>query len=126
MTGTARYSSINSILGYEQSRRDDLESIFYMIIYFIQGSLPWQYIVLDDAKERLSKISEMKLMVSSDVLCKGMPAEIKQCLDHCKSLKFEQDPDYSLIKKLLSDILSVNKFDNDGVYDWSMVKMVIV
>jgi serine/threonine protein kinase len=126
MTGTARYSSINAILGYEQSRRDDLESIFYIIIYFIQGSLPWQSIVLDDIKERLSKISELKLMISSDELCKGMPIEFKKCLDYCKSLKFEQDPDYGLLKKWINDVLIENKFENDGVYNWSLVKYVMM
>ncbi len=74
MTGTARYCSINTHLGYEQSRRDDLESIGYVLLYFLKGSLPWQGMKLKAEEDQYRKICEKKQAVPLSELCDGYPS----------------------------------------------------
>ena len=92
LTGTARYVSINTHMGIEQSRRDDLESIGYMLIYFLKGVLPWQG--LKNGNEKYTRIMEKKLQIPTEILCYGLPDEITYYLKYCKSLRFEDRPDY--------------------------------
>ena len=73
LVGTARYASINAHLGIEQSRRDDLESIGYVLTYFINGRLPWQS---KYEKGKYPKIGEKKLSTPPEVLCKKLPRKI--------------------------------------------------
>jgi casein kinase I family protein HRR25 len=104
LTGTARYVSINTHLGIEQSRRDDLESIGYVIIYFMKGSLPWQGI--KGIGDKFTKIMDKKLQLPTEVLCKGLPDEVSIYLNYCKGLRFEDKPDYEFIKGLFSKLLN--------------------
>jgi len=104
LTGTARYVSINTHLGIEQSRRDDLESIGYVIIYFMKAYLPWQGI--KGVGDKFTKIMEKKLQIPTEVLCKGLPDEISIYLNYCKGLRFEDKPDYEFIKGLFSKLLN--------------------
>lgn len=73
LTGTARYTSINTHLGLEQSRRDDFESIGYLIILFLKGRLPWQGLKAKNKREKYEKIKEKKLITPLESLCKGLP-----------------------------------------------------
>ena len=103
LTGTARYVSINTHLGIEQSRRDDLESIGYMLVFFLKGVLPWQG--LKNCNEKYTRIMEKKLQIPTEILCYGLPDEITYYLNYCKSLRFEDRPDYDYLRGLFIKLL---------------------
>lgn len=73
LTGTARYASIPTHMGFEQSRRDDLEGVSYIMLYFLRGSLPWQGLPAADKEEKYRKIMDVKVQNSSQSLCQGLP-----------------------------------------------------
>lgn len=100
LTGTARYASINAHLGIEQSRRDDMESLGYVMMYFNRGVLPWQGMKANTKQAKYEKISEKKMSTPIEVLCKGSPAEFSMYLNYCRSLRFEEQPDYMYLRQL--------------------------
>eukprot|EP01016_Furgasonia_blochmanni_P031196 TRINITY_DN3228_c0_g1_i4.p1 TRINITY_DN3228_c0_g1~~TRINITY_DN3228_c0_g1_i4.p1 ORF type:complete len:421 (-),score=59.00 TRINITY_DN3228_c0_g1_i4:112-1374(-) len=119
LTGTARYASINTHLGIEQGRRDDLESLGYVLLYFLRGSLPWQNLKASNKKDKYEKIMEKKLATPLEILCKGLPNEFIQYLVYCKNLRFEDKPDYSYLKNLLGDLFRKQGYEYDNIYDWT-------
>lgn len=119
-TGSFRYSSINNHKGIQQSRRDDLESICYMMIYFYKGILPWQNIPAEDKREKLKKTYQRKKDVSIDELCSECPKEFKQIVSYCRKLGYKETPDYSYIQYLLKKIKKKYKIKNDDDYDWNL------
>ena len=122
LTGTARYASINALGGCEQSRRDDLESIFYILIYFLKGRLPWQGLKADKKEDRYKKIYEIKKNIKIKDLCSSFPEEFESFYNYIRNLEFEQVPDYDYLKLLLKNILEKNNFIVDYYYDWDKVK----
>lgn len=116
--GTARYSSINLHLGSEQSRRDDLESIGFVLMYFNLGKLPWQALKGDTWTEKYSKIVKKKLKTSVWDLCKGFPPEFATYLNYCRGLRFDEKPDYSYLRSLFRDLFSRRRYAMDYRYDW--------
>jgi len=122
LTGTARYASINAHLGIEQSRRDDLESLGYVLMYFIRGNLPWQGLKAPTKKQKYEKISEKKIGTPVDALCKGNPIEFAQYLNYCRSIHFEDKPDYSYLRKLFRDLFVKEGYKYDAMYDWTILK----
>ena len=118
-TGTSRYASIYAMGGYEQSRRDDIESIGYMIIFFMKKRLPWQGIKGNSYKECYHKLYLMKKHMKLETLCKGLPQEIIDYMYNAKSLKFEQEPDYKYLKNLFATILKRNDITFDKyIFSW--------
>ena len=118
LVGTVRYASINAHLGVEQSRRDDIESIGYVLVYFYLGRLPWQS-KQDKGKPPVNKIMEKKLITPPEILCKRMPMEFSYYFHYCKNLKFEDRPDYTTLKCLFADLLSSRiQLENEFVFDW--------
>ncbi|XP_058515910.1 casein kinase I-like, partial [Ochotona princeps] len=105
LTGTARYASISAHLGSEQSRRDDLEAVGYVLMYFCRGgTLPWQGIKANTKQEKYHKIMEKKVATSVESLCKGYPPEFATYLNYCRSLRFEDRPDYAYLRRLFKDL----------------------
>ena len=105
-TGTSRYASIYAMAGNEQSRRDDIESIGYMIIFFLKKKLPWQGIRGNSYKECYHKLFLMKKHMNLEILCRGLPVEMMKYMKYAKSLKFEQEPNYQYLKNLFREILN--------------------
>merc|ERR1711998_748568 len=97
LTGTARYASINTHLGYEQSRRDDLETIGHVILYFLKGSLPWQGLPGRSKAEKYANIKKKKKETTIEELTRDQPEEFKEFMHYCRGLSFTQDPDYGYI-----------------------------
>ncbi|XP_077210572.1 casein kinase 1-like protein 2 isoform X2 [Tasmannia lanceolata] len=122
LTGTARYASMNTHLGIEQSRRDDLESLGYVLMYFLRGSLPWQGLKAGTKKQKYEKISERKVSTSIEALCRGYPTEFPSYFHYCRSLRFDDKPDYAYLKRIFRDLFIREGFQFDYVFDWTILK----
>jgi serine/threonine protein kinase len=116
MLGTPRYVSVNTHIGIEQSRRDDLESVGYMLVQLYQGRLPWQGSKGATTTEKYAKILEGKLNTMIDNLCAGMPPEFVRYFEYVKSLRFSDKPDYDYIIGLLR--AAAGEVELDGRMDW--------
>ena len=123
LVGTARYASINALNGLTQSRRDDLEAIGYVLMYFLRGRLPWQGIPVKNKEERYRKIMEKKIATSAEELCQGFPEEFTNYVNYTRNLQYEQDPDYAFLKNLFINVLKKEGHVIDCYYDWD--KMTI-
>ena len=116
--GTMRYISMNTHQGYEQGRRDDLESLFYIIIYFIKGELPWQNIKCKTRAEKYNKIFEIKKKVTEDgELVEDLPIEMKKILEYILGLNFAERPNYLMMKNAIELILNKLNYSNDLQFD---------
>jgi len=121
LTGTARYASVNTHLGIEQSRRDDLEAVGYVLMYFNRGSLPWQGLKAVGKKEKYEKIMEKKMSTPIEVLCKHFPNEFVTYLNYTRSLRFEDRPDYAYLRRVLKDLFFREGYQYDFVFDWTIL-----
>ena len=126
MVGTARYASLNAHHGLDLSRRDDLESIAYLLIYFLKGFLPWQANSPNSQHLDLNDIFTIKENTSLDILCDNIPPAFRTLLHSCKSLKFEEKPNYNYITNLLKDCLEENQLKFDGEYDWVLNVFILI
>jgi serine/threonine protein kinase len=123
LTGTARYASINTHIGIEQSRRDDLESLGYVLMYFIRGSLPWQGLKANTKKQKYERIMDRKMSTSTEQLCKGYPTEFRSYFEYCRSLRFEDRPDYAYLKRLFKELFYRKGFQYDNMFDWTVLNL---
>lgn len=123
LTGTARYTSIFTHMGIEQSRRDDLEGLGYVLLYLLKGSLPWQGLAAHTKKEKYDKIMQAKINTSLEELCLDVPREFLEFLNYAKSLRFEDRPDYSYLKRLFKELFAKEDFQLDYVFDWTNMNL---
>ncbi|KAF8326268.1 casein kinase 1alpha S [Amanita rubescens] len=119
LTGNACYTSINAHLGIAQSRRDDLESLAYVLMYFLRGSLPWQGVRAVTKRERYALIMDQKLATGSNVLCCGFPPEFGRFLDYARALSFDQRPDYMFLRSMFRNLFVRQGFRYDDKLDWN-------
>ena len=119
LTGTARYASINALKGYEQSRRDDMESLGYVLAYLVRGSLPWQGIAAKTKEEKYAKILNKKINIPLERLLKNEPNELIDYINYCRNLDYEQEPDYDYLIGLFRNII-LEKLNEkiDYMFDW--------
>uniref|UniRef100_A0A093ULP7 Casein kinase I like hhp1 n=1 Tax=Talaromyces marneffei PM1 TaxID=1077442 RepID=A0A093ULP7_TALMA len=118
LVGTARYASLHVHRGIEHSRRDDMESLGYMLLYFLRGSLPWQGVKAESKEELYRKIGDMK--IDTEALCQGLPSAFRKYFKHVRFLKFDAKPDYSYLRKIFCDLFVDKSFQKDYSFDWSI------
>jgi serine/threonine protein kinase len=118
--GTLRYAAINAHLGIEQSRRDDLEALGYVLLFFLKRKLPWQGLEGGSREGKNDKIKLTKLSTTIRELCGELPGEFGEYLRYCRSLGFREEPDYSYLKGLFRHLFLSEGF-GDQVFDWTPV-----
>ena len=118
ITGTARYASINTLRGFTQSRKDDLESLAYVIIYLSKGTLPWANITSDNKDELYNLITKVKFETTVENLCSGLPQQFLDFVRYIRGMTFEQEPDYKYLRNLFLIALQNTGGKMDFCYDW--------
>ncbi|KAJ7183186.1 kinase-like protein [Mycena filopes] len=121
LSGTARYMSINTHLGREQSRRDDLESLGHVFMYFLRGGLPWQGLRAATNKQKYEKIGEKKQTTPIVELCEGFPEEFGIYMNYVRKLGFEETPDYDFLRELFTKVMKSTGEQDDLVFDWMLL-----
>ena len=122
LTGTARYVSLFTHYGIEQSRRDDIYGIAYNLIYFALGKLPWQGVKTKNKKEKHKKIMDSKIYFKPEKLCKGLSSEFATLLNYANDLEFEEKPDYKSIKIMFRTSIEELGEDMNWIFDWDLLK----
>ena len=120
LTGTALYASIYTHKGIEQSRRDDLESLGYMMIYFCKGGLPWMNAKANNKAGKYRKIMEKKIEMKPEILCEGLFDEFREYFKYVRELQFTEEPNYEFLLGLLNNAMKKNKIKNDFKFDWCL------
>ncbi len=118
LTGTARYASVNAHLGIEQSRRDDLESLGFLLVYLAKGQLPWQGLRAFNKKDKYERISESKICTPVEQLCKSLPQEFVSYFHYCRSLRFDDKPDMLYLRRIFRDLFYRLNYTMDLQWDW--------
>ena len=95
-SGTPDFASLNVHMGCTPSRRDDLESLCYVLVYFFRGSLPWQGLGGNTNEQIVERVSEKKNSTSINELCEGIPTQIKSMLQYVRNLKYDESPNYDV------------------------------
>lgn len=120
LVGTVRYASLDTHRGIEQSRKDDMESLGYMLVYLLKGSLPWQDVRANSVSEKYEKIHRIKETTTLEELCADLPDEFCSYLQLCRDTQFDERPDYVKMRQLFGDLVEKRGFCyHDNVYDWS-------
>lgn len=123
LTGTARYASVNALKGNEQSRRDDLESLGYIFLYFLKGQLPWMGIKCQDQEEKFRLIGQVKEQTRLEDLCAGFPKEFLQYFHMIRNLEFEETPHYAEYRQLFRNLFINSGYSYDYKYDWIVTEI---
>ncbi|CAD8100822.1 unnamed protein product [Paramecium sonneborni] len=116
--GTTRYASIAAHKGYELSRKDDIESLIYVLLYFMKGQLPWQNMQNVSDEERTSKVGEMKMSIDPKELCKDVPNEFAIILEYLKQLQYLSEPNYNFVYQQFEKAAENLGVQLDNSFDW--------
>ena len=120
--GNARFASLNAHFGNEVSRRDDLESIAYILIYFLKnGELPWIGMKANNRKAQFELVGMQKMTISIDALCSDIPSVFADFLRNVKSLQFDETPKYSEYRESFRNLFIEMGYEYDDVYDWTQI-----
>ncbi|CAD8196771.1 unnamed protein product [Paramecium pentaurelia] len=123
--GTTRYAPIAAHKGHELSRKDDLETLIYILVLFLKGVLPWQNQILQNNKEKQKLIGEKKIKLGSTEICQDLPIEFQKALDHIKSVGFSVEPDYEYLINLFRKLGQRHGFEYDNLFDWCKEEDII-
>ncbi|CAD8165667.1 unnamed protein product [Paramecium octaurelia] len=119
--GTSRYASINAHRGYSLSRRDDMESLGYMLIFLLKGQLPWQNLQFTSEENKIKQVGQMKMKMEVSELCKGLPIEFGRYLDYVRGLPFKSEPNYKYCQSLFKKIQNEHNYvPKELVFDWNI------
>jgi len=128
LRGTLRYASVNKHEGFEQSRRDDMEELIYVIVYMMVGRLPWMkeeartFDGLEKQKwardRQLKRVYEGKRDVKPEELCQGLPSQIAELLGYVRGLGWYDTPDYAWMKSKIDEAMFERNYSMDYAYDW--------
>ena len=126
MVGTVRYSSIYTQQGLEQSRRDDLISIGYLLIFLLKEELPWQKVKIDynklkEKEEKYKQILKIKQETTNESLCENLPKQFLCYMNYVKTLEFEEKPDYKNMRKMFEETMNKFNYENDLEFDWRKI-----
>ena len=119
LTGTARFASINAMKGLSQSCRDDLESLGYMLYFFLKGKLPWMGLKEKNKEDLDRKILEKKIETTEELLGKDLPIQFCEFLTYSKNLKYDEVPNYNLFKGKMMEVICAGNNKFDKIYDWT-------
>jgi casein kinase 1 len=119
LTGTARYASVGALRGLEQSRRDDLESLGFVWLYLLRGSLPWMGLHIKEQGKKYQQICDAKNRTSFHELCHGFPVEFVRYFETVRALKFTERPNYSALRAAFREVFLRHGFQYDYKYDWT-------
>lgn len=123
LTGTVRYASLNVHRGFEPSRRDDVGSIGYLLVYMALGRLPWQGVNAKSKKTKRRRIQHRKEQLTYAQLCKDLPYEFAAYLEYCDSLEYDQVPDYNRLRQLMRSAMTRESLEPDLKFDWIIRKV---
>jgi len=121
LTGSIKYASINSHLGIQQTRRDDLESLGNTLVLFALGKLPWQDMRARNRKELNNQIMQMKINTPVESLCEFLPAEFATYMNYCRVLTFNEKPKYNILRRLFRKLFIRKGFCDDHIFDWTLL-----
>lgn len=121
LTGTARYCSLFTHHGIEQSRRDDIQCLSYILIYLAKGALPWMSVKISHRKKRNEKLLELKESLTARELCEDLPYEFELFYKYARALSYTQRPDYGYLRHLLIAVINRLKEKFDYIYDWHLL-----
>lgn len=119
-TGSYRYSSMRNHKGVELSRRDDMESVCNMLIYFLKSRLPWQGVSASTKSKKNYEIYKKKRDLPISDLCKDIPVEFAKFMKYSRELKFSEKPDYQYLVNLMEHCLERENYDGNKIFDWNV------
>jgi len=118
--GTACYAALNTHLGVQQSRRDDLESLMFILVFLMKRTLPWQR-KYSSRTDKHNAIRMQKLLLSPDELCSDLPRGFAKAFNYIRGLGFDEVPNYALLKTGFRLMAVENQVVMDSVFDWTVL-----